>query len=225
MCRDGNCRAEFSAFCLQRDRFAPAPGTRYHLASDSAVQLVGSTANGRKVVLDPQRHLEIESLRAHLAVRLAVSPATLRRFDIEKVAVEVGSNVLLLPVASPGDRNPHTVAEIAVLTQSLRPLGAMMVDGNRERMIAARITSRIINALPESGRTSMAAGEDLWQRAVDGTNIPTAAVGWARGSFELCKWAVSRGSLTSLRRCLEAHHDGFLQYLNSDYWKAVKVGS
>ena len=41
-CGDGDCRAEFSAFCLQPDRYSPISGTRYELVSADSIMLSGS---------------------------------------------------------------------------------------------------------------------------------------------------------------------------------------
>ena len=47
----------------------------------------------------------------------------------------------------------------------------------------------------------------------------------ARGAFELCRYVGSVGGSKSLRRCLQNQHDNFIDFLNSDYWEAVKTGT
>ncbi len=47
----------------------------------------------------------------------------------------------------------------------------------------------------------------------------------ARGAFELCRFVGSVGGPSSPRRCLQEQHDGFVDFLNSKSWKAVKTGT
>ncbi len=225
-CGDGECWAEFSAFCLQKDRFAPPPGTPYRLVGGGEVRLVGTTGDGRQVMVDADRYLSFESLRSHVAMRLSIPRPAMRELGFEKVAVAVGENVSLLPVPVPGDPDPHTAGEIALITASLRPAGTTVVDENTERMIAARLTNRMINALPARAATAVDDFGDLWRQAGGGAaDLPAGAVNRAKGGFALCAWGVKSGGLASMRRCLQSKHDALLQFLNSDYWKAVRTGS
>lgn len=215
-CEGSTCGAEFSTFCLQMDRFSPRPGTPYRLAGGE-IRLVGTAEDGRRVELDPRRYLRFESLRGHLALRISIARQQIDRLGLERVAVAVGENASLVPdeVALDAD------AELAMLAHRLRPLGSLIVDGNRHQMAAARITNRLINALPASGRDN--ADAVPWRRAV-GDAAPEAVV-MARKSVAFCRFAESRAILGGLRRCLQAEHDGFLDFLNSAYWKAVRTGS
>ncbi len=218
-CLDGACGAEFSTFCLQMDRRSPPRGTPYRLADGGAVRLIGTTKDGREVALDARRFLRFESLRTHLALAISVPRQQVDRLGLTRLAVVVGDNVTLLP----GDA---AEGDLAVLEQSLRPLGSLLVDGNDKRMAAARITSRMINALPATGRGG---GDALWRRALDDVKqgqVPAmGAVTMARKAFDFCRFAESRSAAGGLRRCLQSEHDWFLDYLNSTYWKAVRTGS
>ncbi len=215
-CEGGACAAEFSTFCLQMDRFSPRPGTPYRLAGGE-IRLVGTTEDGRRVELDARQYLRFESLRTHLALRISVARQQIDRLGLERVAVAVGENITLVPdeITEDGD------ADLAILTEKLRPLGSLIVDENRVRMAAARITNRLINALPATGRADADAA--LWRRAV-GDAAPEA-VSMARKSVAFCRFAESRAILGGLRRCLQGEHDAFLDFLNSTYWKAVRTGS
>ena len=220
-CEGSACGAEFSTFCLQMDRFSPRPGTPYRLAGGE-IALVGTAEGGRRVDLDPRRYLRFESLRGHLALRISIARQQIERLGLERVAVAVGENITLVPDEIAEDAD----ADLAMLPRGLRPLGSLIVDGNRHRMAAARITNRLINALPASGRD----GADAvpWRRALgDAENGGAApvAVAMARKSLAFCRFAESRAILGGLRRCLQAEHDGFLDFLNSTYWKAVRTGS
>ena len=227
-CQGAECGAEFTTFCLETDRFSPARGTPYRLAAGSELRLVGTTAEGREVRLDAGRYLRFESVRAHLAMRVTISRRHLERLGLRRIAVAVGENVSLLPLTAADDGDRHDQQELDLVAGPLRRLGGKIVDSNQERMVAARITNRMINALPAGSGDDGGPGESLWRRALEGFEadaLPAAAVTMARTAYELCGYAVASGSLGRLRPCLEGKHDSFVNYLNSDYWQAVKTGS
>jgi hypothetical protein len=56
-------------------------------------------------------------------------------------------------------------------------------------------------------------------------NLSPRARKRARGAFEFCDFAVATGVASSLRRCLQKQHDRFIDFINSEYWEAVKTGS
>jgi len=223
-CEGGECGAEFSSFCLQRDRFSPAQDTPYVLANTGGITLVGVTGDGREISFAPGDGLKIRSRRAHVAVRISMPRQRFEALGLQSVALVVGENVALLPDSKPGVANARDETEMTMVTGALRGLGTRIVDHNVDRMMAARITNRVINALP--ARTSdEATREKVWRGAIGDDRLPAAAIGKARGVFELCKFARNRGSISSMRACLQSHHDQFIDYLNTDYWKAVNTGS
>ena len=227
-CEGRACSAELTTFCLQSDRFSPIPGTVYHLANDDMIRLIGMGDDGRVVALDPEKFLRFESARTHLAVRVSVPRDRLAQHGVSRLEVVVGENVSLLPEAVAGDDDPMTEGEIAILTDSLRPVGSQIVDENGERMQAARITSRMINALPQHGTGGKAVGRELLHRsigAIDPGNASPRAQDRARGAFDLCRFIMHRDRSVTMRRCLQKQHDDFIDFLNSEYWNAVKVGS
>ncbi len=226
-CQGAECGAEFTTFCLETDRFSPVRGTPYRPAEDGEIRLVGTTAEGREISLDGRGHLRFESVRAHLAMRITISRREMDRLGLERVAVVVGENVSLLPLTAAGDTDRHDQQELDLVAGPLRRLGGKIVDSNQERMVAARITNRMINALP-AGSADRGPGESLWRRALEGFEadaLPAAAVTMARTAYDLCSYAVASGSMGPMRPCLEGKHDSFVNYLNSDYWKASKTGS
>ena len=227
-CEGRECSAELTTFCLQTDRFSPAPGTRYHLVNAGEVRLVGTTRDGRKISLDPEKVLRVESARTHVAVRVSTARDEMALLDLEKVEIEVGENVALLPVPEPGDPNPITESEIAILTGPLRVLGSRIVDHNRYRMDAARIMSRMINLQSQQGGDGEPHGDALWRQAVgefDEGGFSSGAREMARGAHGICRFIVDRVPTKSLRSCHQTQHDKFIRFLNSEYWEAVKTGS
>ncbi len=117
--------------------------------------------------------------------------------------------------------------ELALITGSLRPVGTRMVDTNADRMVAARVTNRAINALPE-GPTTAEVRQQTFARAVaasGGARLSADADRLARNAYELCEFALGRKNYSSMRQCFQEKHDSLLNSLNSDYWKAIKTGS
>jgi hypothetical protein len=225
-CGASECSAEVTSFCLDAGRFSPPRGTEYRIAGGGQIRLTGTTGDGRVLTLDARAHLRFAAARRHLAVRVSIDRTTLAALGIRQAEIDIAENVALLPVPQPGDPDPITEGEAALFTGPLRHLGTLVVDANAERMQAARITSRLINLLPPKGGETRD-GEALWQRATaaGADRLPPAARTRARGAFELCRFVGSVGGPSSLRRCLQEQHDGFVDFLNSKFWEAVKTGT
>ncbi len=227
-CEGRECSVELTSFCLDAGRFSPPRKTPYRMAGSGQIRLIGTTEDGRTLALDARSHLRFESARRHLAVRASVDRAVLEALGVSRAEIEIAENVALLPVPQPSDPDPITEGEAALFTGPLRHLGSLVVDDDAERMQAARVTSRMINLLPPRGGAGAAGGEALWRRATaaSGANSLTPAVRKrARGAFELCRFVGNIGGSLSLRRCLQEQHDGFVDFLNSNFWKAVKTGT
>ena len=227
-CDGRECKAEMSAFCLQHDRQTPTRGTRYDLVDGSDLILKGETAEGREVVLDAKQYLRFTTERTHVAMRVSVPAAELRALGVTNVSINIGENVALLPEPTADDDRPQLEADLLILGGPMRLLGAKLVDRNQQHMVAARITSRIINDIPAGSSISPADGEALWQATMQGTagqSTSPEGVGLARRAMEFCKFAVSTRARGEMRGCLQSEHDNFLQILNSNYWTAVKTGS
>ncbi len=227
-CESGVCKAEFSAFCLQPDRYTPMKGTRYHMVQGGDLKLLGKRADGEDVVLAAAENLDFLTKRTHVALEISIPRSRLAKLGVESVRIAVGKNVSLMPEARPNDPNPMTEADLALAGQ-LRTLGAKIIDRNPDHMVAARITSRMINALPALGRVSTAENDVVWKQALGaagGNEISPLARKLARQAVEFCDFAVERKARHGgMRRCLQKEHDDMLDILNSGYWNAVKTGS
>ncbi len=229
-CAGATCSAELTSFCLDASRFSPPKGTEYELATAGLVQLTGVTSSGRTVALDAGRVARFISARRHLAVRLSVDRAKLKSYGLDHVSVHVAADAALLPV--PGRDDPAAIGETeaALFTGPLRKLGSRVVDSNSTRMQAARITSRMINLLPPNAGKANAHVEPVWRRATAAAaaasqTLSPKAREKARGALELCRYVAQVNGSTSLKRCLQEKHDGLVDFLNQQYWKAVKSGT
>jgi hypothetical protein len=226
ICDGAQCAAEFSAFCLQKDRASPPRGTPYQLVGGGALKLVGTTREGKTKTLDPVSALAFHSLRTHVAVRVAVAETALRRHGLTAVSVEIGENVTLSPIPVMGDANPQDEIGMAAAAGPLRAVGTRIVDSNGDRMAAARLTSRLINDLNAKPLPNRDVARTLWTRAA-GKNAQASAAAnrMARGALNLCQFAVERRGIGEIKGCLQQHHDKFVDFLNANYWKAVGAGT
>jgi len=226
ICRDGECSAEFSAFCLQEERRTPLSGTLYRLVGSGELRLSGETLTGERMSLNPVRYLKLTSIRDYVSVRLSVLEADIARLGLRRVSVEVGRNVAMAPVPEPGDPNPQTEADLALASGPLRELAGFVVDRDPVRMDAARITNRMVNRLRDGDRPGAAARRELWKEAVAGSaDAAPEARGLARNVFRYCNNLMASGQYTRLRQCLAEQHDRFLEYLNQEYWDSIDAGS
>lgn len=227
-CEAGHCGAEFPTFCLQPNRLSPVRGTAYELADAGNVTVRATTRDGQSLSLPASEVLYFTSARNHVAMRIAVRPGQVKRLGLTAVSVSVGENVTVVPSPRAGDGDPIGEAEFAIATGPLRALGSRIVDNNRERMAAARLTSRLINTLPAAEDRRPGAARALWNRTVAAarTNaLYTVGEKIAKRAVDLCDFAVKRRMYGSLRRCLQSEHDVLVNIMNQDYWKAVKTGS
>lgn len=227
-CEAGHCSAEFSTFCLQPNRLSPIRGTAYELADAGNVTVTATTRDGRSLSLPASEVLSFTSARNHVAMRIAVLPDQIEQLGLTSVSITVGKDVTVVPTPRAGDGDPIGEAEFAIAAGPLRALGSKIVDNNRERMAAARLTSKLINTLPSADDRRAGAARELWNRTVTAaqTNaLYTVGEKIAKRAVDLCDFAVKRKMYGSLRRCLQSEHDVLVNIMNQDYWKAVKTGS
>lgn len=219
-CRDGACTAEFSGLCLQRKRPDPAPQTRYH-AIGGEVTLVITGADGTVRRLPAAAYLSIETRRSYTAVEIGVSEALMTAWNAVSLAVEVGEHVALVPVPEAADPDPQTAADIALALGPQRALGDRVLEASPVETGAARLTSRLIGALPP-GRVDGATRATLWDRVAtpSAAAFPPTSVARAGSVYRRCLEKVEAGRYYSLRRCLEIGHDALMIELNLKYWQA-----
>lgn len=226
VCHGATCAAEFSSFCLQPELDSPTPYTRYSMAPEPDIRLVGERADGSTLTLDPEE-LQIKVLRTHVAVRLSLPHLRLLENKFSRVTVEIGDKVALLPEPEDGEA-PLGAGEIAAITTSLRDLGHQVVDSDGERMRAARLVVRMINALPPAGRESAEAREAIWERSVRPQELaaaPATSRELVRQVHDFCANGSANSLAPSMKSCLQSQHDTIMGRLNGDYWERVKNGT
>lgn len=216
------CSAHFSAFCLQQNRPAPARGDSYTVAPGGELTLVVTTAGGKTLRLPGHEHLTIQSDIGFTSVTVALPQAELAELGASAVAVEVGPTVSLLPVTTAGDPNPQEADEIALATGPMRLAASRSFEVPGRASDAARITSLLINALPQDGSETSEARDGLWVAMLDRPAVATATpdgVDAAARIYEGCKISVESRSTYSMRNCLELRHADLLAETNHEFWR------
>jgi hypothetical protein len=223
-CSGSECSALFSAFCLQEARPAPSQGDAYAPTPGSAVTLLVTRADGSTARVPGAAYLRFSTLVGFTSMRIALPRASLAELGAVSVAVEVGPRATMLPVPVEGDRNPQSEAEIALATGPLRAAGEAAFDKPGPAADAARLTSAMINALPQNDFASGASDDGIWRQAV--TPAETAAatregVALARRTLDDCRLAVEAKSAFSLRGCLVLRHADLMSSANQKFWESL----
>lgn len=215
-CRNGACTALLSAFCLQERRLAPEFGTVYEPAQDGSVTLAVVDSLGNAVRLDAAGLVEFRSHYGYTAMWARLSLPLPGGLEPAAVAIEVGPRVSMLPRRIAGDPDALTAAEIAVATGSLRLAAEAVFEGDADTARAARLTARLINALPVSGDVPAGIRDDIWSRvATSGTPLA------ARNAFLACGRTVDQSVGYPLRRCLEERHERMQVRNTREYWESL----
>jgi hypothetical protein len=222
LCDDFDCRTELSAFCLQQARPMPWRGTAYRPAGGDDVTLLVTTAEGEVRRLAGSDYLAFVSSRGFTSVRVSLPRATLEQLGATAVAIEVGPDASLLPVAEADDANPQTAQEIALASGPMRATADRFFAAGGTEVDAARFTNLLVNALPERGRSGADHGADLWNATVrEPTGANPAGLALAHRRYQDCRQDVADGFHFSMRRCLEAAHDRLMLGVNVRFWEAV----
>lgn len=219
-CRGDECTAQFSAFCLQNAREIPAPGVAYRPVGDGFT-LLAIARDGTTRRLPGTTHLTITTARSMTAVEIGISRRALAALGAVRAAVEVGPKVSLVPVPVAGDPAPQSPEELAAATGPLRAAGDRLIDNGGAEVGAVRLTSTMINTLPERGRVGADVRERLWRETAAQRNAGAEALARAAEVYGRCRRLVDEGRIFSLRRCLEREHDGMMLRLNLRYWQAI----
>jgi hypothetical protein len=221
-CDGGTCSAHFSTFCLQQNRLAPTRGDVFAVAPGGSLTLVVTTADGRTLRLPGADLVRIESEISFTSVSIALPESKLAELGASAVAVEVGPSASLIPVTLPGDPDPQSDDEIALATGPMRLVAARSFEAPGRTSDAARITSLLINALPQEGPETSAVRDELWAAALPSPTVVAATpdgITTAARIYEACKISVESRSSYTMRNCLELRHADLLAETNHRFWR------
>ena len=171
-CAGGECFAEFTAFCTEPKRKSPYHLTDYQLIEGADdVEVVAETATGAPVASPAARHLRFTSIRGFAAVRVSIDESVLQELGAARAGLRVGPpRGPWAPVPSPKYNRPHEAGEIALAAGPRRARGEMIVDNGGEPRQIAALANRLINALPENGKVTLARRQGLWNATVAATD-------------------------------------------------------
>jgi len=224
-CGASGCRADLSSFCLEQPRSNPIDGMAYDPAPGTSLTLVVTGRDGQIRRLDGTRYLAFVDGRGFASVTARLTAADLANLDAASVAIEVGKDASLLPVAKAADPNPQSDQEIALATGASRKKAETFFDRSGPDSDAIRLTNAMINYLPpgELGRNPADAEvltktEALYQ----GASVDPAGVRQAEEIHSNCVAKVDvHHQIESMRSCLEGSHDILLTHTNVDFWNSL----
>ena len=227
-CQDGTCTGHFSAFCLQEQRPAPSANSEYSVAPGGGLTLIATLANGQSLRLPGNDLLTIRTRIGFTSVRISLPEEKLKALGAVAVAVEVAPMTSLLPRPVANDPDPLTPEEIALATGPMRRNAERPFEKPGEAADAARLSSLVINLLPEDEPQTIAGRDALWNRALalEGASrsLSPAGVENARRIYSNCELSVASKSSFNLRTCLEIHHADLMAETNRGFW-ATSGGS
>ena len=228
-CADGVCRAEFSTFCLRKERPLPETRASYTVATDENLHLLLTTPDGAVRRVPAADHVRIYSARGgYTAIVIELPRSTLEALGARRAAVDVGEGVTLMPVAIARDDDPQTEQEKLLATGPLRVLGARLIDRSPDAVATVRVLNRLVNVLPRRNDTEPGARMRLWQHAVTQSfaAAPAEKIARAVREYESC-WrdlVVTLGVIP-VRTCLQNRRDELMWSNTKRYWNAVGAGT
>lgn len=228
-CADGVCRAEFSAFCLQKERPLPKTGAPYTVATGENLHLLLTAPDGAVRRIPAADHIRIYSARAgHTAVVIELPRTVQEALGARHAAIDVGERVTLMPVAMAHDDNPQTEQDKQLATGPLRMLAARLIDRSPDAVATVRILNRLVNTLPQRNGIEPGVRARLWQNAVTRgfAAAPMQKIARAAREYQSC-WrerAVALGGIP-VRDCLQRRHDGLMWKNVERYWNAAGAGT
>jgi hypothetical protein len=221
-CQDGVCTGHFSAFCLQEQRPAPSADSDYGLAPGGALILVARLADGRDLRLPAGHLLTIRTRIGFTSVRMSLPESVLNSLGAVSAAVEVAPMTSILPRAVAGDPDPQSPQEIDLATGPMRRAAQQPFEAAGAASDAARLTSLLINLIPEEEPQTPAGRDALWQRtlalAAAGRAVAPAGIEASQRIYSDCETALASKSSFSLRSCLELRHADLMAQTNRDFW-------
>jgi hypothetical protein len=218
-CANGICAAQFSSFCLQRERPSPGFNASYAPTREQDLTLVLTAHDGSVREIPAAGLVQINTLRSYAAVKISLAQSALADLGAKSVALSVADQVSLLPATGAG--------EIKQATGQGRAIAAGYFDRHSGEAGVARVLSHVINTLHPQERLSSANRKHRWQTALKNMGKPAdiESTAIAEDHFNGCQNWLDRKLVYGLRNCLEGRHDMVLRDLNMKFWKSLKPGS
>ena len=224
-CVDGTCSGYFSAFCLQEQRPAPSANSEYLLAPGSKLTLIATYADGHSARLPAGDLVTIRTRIGFTSVRISLAQEKLKVPGAVSVALEVAPMTSLLPRPVAGDPDPLSAQEIALATGPMRRAAQLPFEKPGEAADAVRLSSLIVNLLPEDEPQTTAGRDALWNRAValarTSGNPSPAGIEDAHRIYSSCELSIASLTRFNLRTCMEIHHADLMAETNRAFWDST----
>jgi hypothetical protein len=170
-CENGQCTAQFSAFCMQIDRRIPSRGRPYTPGPGSELTLSFDTPDGKRHAITISHAVTIKAERGFHSVRIAVPETLVKSLGGRAPAITIAKAAAAIPVVIGEELKPLNAAEIARVTGEQRHLVDARLPPDSASAIAVATLNRLINAMPPDadplesllGDDDMPGG-DVWQK-------------------------------------------------------------
>jgi hypothetical protein len=225
-CEGGVCSIELSSFCLEKERSMPQDGSAYEVLDPSKLSLVVTAQDGTLRQLSAAGHVQITSLRGHVAVAVTMPESFVRDLGATQIAVIVAPDLALMPVAVANDPKPILPEEI-VAARGAVAAASSLFERDDPRMRMVRVLNRLINAMPRNDNDQPGA-ERAWSVAVGAPfslEQSDPVLSDAALVFASCRTGLAEIWPPGMRRCLQAQHDAEMGGINADVWKLIGAGS
>jgi hypothetical protein len=224
-CDAAGCRAEVTAFCLQQARDNPPAKMTYRPVEGAELTIVGRNAAGETVRVPAGDYLQFNSARGYTAIQASIAPEAVAALGLTDISLEVGEQVSLLPEEKAGDADPQTPEEVAVATGANRAAAVKFYDEHNAQSDAMRVTSTMINTLPERGRLKSDTDGSLWGAAPVASiagKVDPAGLQLSAELFATCQHKVDvTHHVETMRECLQSTHDRVAVRTNIQFWESL----
>lgn len=218
-CDNGVCLARLSTYCLQQRRPIPDGRDIYQAATPEHFSLVYTTADGTEKSIPAGGHVMFTESRGFMSIAARTTERTLAELGATKARLVVSAHAVLVPEPTPDDANPISQREVAYAMNSLRALGAGLVDLSPNAK-AATLLAALSKRVDFASVVPPADAEALWSKTVQQELASTAIAPIARERLDNCMLYTENFRYHGFKRCIDSHHDELLRDLNVRYWRS-----
>jgi hypothetical protein len=234
-CKNGNCSAEFSSFCLQASRMAPGLDHKYVISGDQGAALLVTLADGTTRTVAARKLVSVKSIRGFSSVRISIPEPRIEALSlgqtVRRIALKISPLASLVPVPETGDTEPIGRAERRLFTGPLRSVAEGVASQPNRALDIVQTTNRLLNGLTGDGFADAIEPEKFWRRTMGKVAMDDERIGVrnAAREFKICAqmsrlFSQSAGKATGIRTCLETVHDEYISDITMTVWKALKLG-
>lgn len=224
ICRDGEYRALVTSFCLEEHRRAPAKGTAYLPAPGTEMTLILTGADGTQHSIPAEEVAEIRSSSHYTVMEIAISEDRLAELGAVSAAITIGPQAALIPKPYYRMGEPHSPADIALLSGPIRMAANRYFDGKNGTGATAQMLADLLTQMPDIGRLPPGLREAAWGRmqakaARNGT--AAEAVEQADQALQECTALADRQIIASEATCLRWRHRDMQVKTNAELWDSL----